>query len=173
MMYRAAQTTVKSPRNVTIFIPYGARDSYDTTFERGCFTQSLTTKLPPVLWSHRPDEVVGKVTDFRERADGLELDIRLADPDRVPSAGKVSSLLADDMVPGISFGFRDALSNPHPFLRGVRQFVKAVMDEVSFVAKPSIPGTRVLSLRHAGRGGSLDVDVALALARMKLNRIRT
>ncbi|HEY0871170.1 MAG TPA: hypothetical protein VGD55_12280 [Acidothermaceae bacterium] len=120
--------------------------------------------------SHCPDEVVGKVTGFRERADGLELDIRLADPDRLPSAGKVSSLLADDMVPSISFGFRDASSKPHPFLRGVQQFVKAVVDEVSFVAKPSIPGTRVLSLRHAGRGHSLDAEVALA--RMRLHRMR-
>ena len=173
MRYRSADTVVASPRNVTIFIPYGTVDSYSTTFLPGCFTRSLEAKLPPVLWNHKSDEVVGKVVGFRDRFDGLEVDIRLADPIAVPRARMVSSLLSDEMVPGVSFGFRDGKAVPDPHHRGVTQFLSAVMDELSFVAKPSIPGTKVLSLRHAGRGrgrGSLDVEVALA--RMKLNRMR-
>lgn len=95
------------------------------------------------------------MVDWTDTPGGLDLTIQLADPDAVPDARMVQSLLQDGMVDGVSVGFANAQDEPDPLHPGVRRFTRASLPEVSFVLAPSVPGARVLSMRSISES-SLD-----------------
>lgn len=166
-------------------LTYGPADTYSTSWSYGCLTGSLRSgDVIPVCINHDRSRIVGKVVDFRDHDDGLDLTLRLADPDAVPDARMAQSLLRDKMIPGVSIGFTDGVSRPDPRQRGVRQFMRATLVEISFVVTPSVPGARVLAMRsseidgirtaaalqdldrRAARGSRLDAEAAKALRRL-------
>jgi HK97 family phage prohead protease len=152
--FREARVTSSADDGRTVFaraVAYNVRDTFGTTWSRGVFGDIVGT---PVLWSHQKDRVIGKVTGQRDTPTGLDVTIRLADPDRVPDAAMVQSLLRDDMIPGCSVGFAEGRSRPDPGIRGAVQMIRAKLRELSLVAAPSVPGAVVTGFRS-----TLDDDV--------------
>ncbi len=148
--------TLVAPRTVQVrALTYNVPDTYGTSWKPGVFNASLRNRLPAVCWSHDRRRVVGKVVDWTDTPGGLDLTIQLADPDAVPDARMVQSLLQDGMVDGVSVGFANAQDEPDPLHPGVRRFTRASLPEVSFVLAPSVPGARVLSMRSISES-SLD-----------------
>ncbi len=180
--------TLVAPRTVQVrALTYNVADTYGTSWKPGVFNASLRNRLPAVCWSHDRKRVVGKVVDWSDTPGGLDLTIQLADPDAVPDARMVQSLLRDGMVDGVSVGFANAEDEPDPLHPGVRRFTRASLPEVSFVLAPSVPGARVLSMRSisessleqlldelgAGiRSGRVSQDAAHATYRAALIRHR-
>lgn len=142
------QVHFTGPRTLEVLaVAYGVPDSYGTTWRRGVFAGSLGKRLPSVCWGHDPRRIIGSVTGWDDRAEGLVLTIRLADPADVPDAKMAASLLRDGHVHGVSVGFSGGQTVPDPRHPGVKMFVRAILQEVSLVLTPSVPGSRVLAMR--------------------------
>lgn len=124
-----------------------APDTYRTTWSAGVFADSLAAQKPVVCWGHDHRNVIGSVVDYRDDADGLDVTIQLADFDAVPQARAAYSLIKDGHIRGWSFGFADGQTIPDPHHRGALKFTKAALFEVSPVVRPSVPGTRTVSVR--------------------------
>lgn len=126
-----------------------APDTYSTTWKSGVFSDSLRSQMPVVCWGHDQRNVVGSVIDYAEQPDGLDVTIQFANPDDVPQARAAYSLIKDGHIKGWSFGFLNGKTQPDPNHRGALQFTKADLYEVSPVVRPSVPGTRTISVRSA------------------------
>jgi Caudovirus prohead serine protease len=141
------------PRTVVVrAVSYGPVDTHGTSWAPGCLTESVQRALDageaiPVNWAHDRHRVVGSVVGYRDTPDGLDLEIRLADPSTVPDAAMVASLLRDRHVDNVSIEFEGATGRPDPNHRGVRQVMRAVLAGLGFVARGSVPGARVLAMR--------------------------
>lgn len=83
-------------------LSYNQSDAHATVWKPGCFAASLAKRLPPVLCDHRHDRPIGKVTSYRDRNDGLDITVRMADFDAVPDAKMVYNLAEDGVVEGVS-----------------------------------------------------------------------
>lgn len=126
-----------------VAVRFDTVDAYRTSFDRRAFTwegQSL-----PLLWSHRPDEVLGSVRSIAPDGDGLKITAKLnLDVQRAREAR--SMLLAGDIA-GLSIGFKRLADEARA--GGVRHITKARLVEVSLVAVPAVPGSTVTSVRNA------------------------
>lgn len=139
------------PRVISVrALTYGPPDSYRTSWKLGVFADSFRSgKTIPVCWGHDNKQVVGSVISHVDRPDGLDLELRLADPDDVPAARMVASLLRDGHIEGVSVAFADGVTEPDPVYRGVQRFTRASLREVSFVTTASVPDAKVLAMRSA------------------------
>lgn len=124
-------------------------DTYNTTWTPGCFTRGLQEALPAVCWSHQHDNVIGSVTSYEDRPDGLYMRMRLADFDAVPEARKAYSLIKDGHIRGWSFGFADGVTEPDERHDGALAFRSAQIYEISPVLRASVPLTRTVNVRAA------------------------
>src|SRR5215213_11066370 len=84
---------------------YGVPDTYRTSWAPGVFTRSLEKKLPTAVWSHNWDRPIGKVIDFSDGPDGLDVTVEMADPEHVPDARMAISLIDDGIIDQYSFAF--------------------------------------------------------------------
>lgn len=121
-------------------------DSYRTTFDRSAF--AWDGKRLPLLWSHDRNEVVGSVRAVSVEGDGLKIRGKLNL--EVQRAREVRAMLLEGDVTGLSIGFHRLADEPRS--HGVRHITKAELREVSFVALPSVPGSRVTSIRTTETG---------------------
>ncbi len=145
---------------VAVDFPHEVLDSYRTDWGRGCWSEGFARQLPVMVWNHNQDALIGRATRAEHLGAVSRVTARFADFDRVPKAGEVHSLIADGIVPGFSFGFKNGRSIEHPSIRSARRYVKAHMFEISPVATPAIPGTRVAGIRSASLPASLRAAVA-------------
>lgn len=116
-------------------------DSYRTSFDRRAF--AWEGDRLPLLWNHRTDEVVGSVRAVSVDGDGLKVRGRLNL--EVQRAREIRAMLIAGDISGLSIGFRRLADEPRA--KGIRHITKAELVEVSFVAMPSVPGSRVTSVR--------------------------
>lgn len=137
-------------RQVTVRIPYNVRDSHGTSWAPGVFAETLRSGgVIPVVLNHDEGRVVGKVAGYRETADHLELDVMLADPEKVPDASVIKSLLDDGMISGTSFKFRGGVAERDNANKNTVRIRSAHLAHLSFVVDASIPGAKVVGVRNA------------------------
>ncbi|MEP0189158.1 MAG: HK97 family phage prohead protease [Erythrobacter sp.] len=114
-------------------IPDADRD----TIREGAFSNTLKTRGTPLplLWHHRPDQVIGTVESVAEDKRGLRVVARL---DRQNS--RAATMLKRGAVSGLSFGYR-AREARHSD-QG-RELTVIDLFEVSLVTHPLQHGARV------------------------------
>lgn len=141
-----------------IAVRFDVLDSYRTTFDRRAF--AWDGRSLPMLWSHRPDEVVGSVRGVTVEPDGLKIRGKLNL--EVQRAREVRAMLVAGDISGLSIGFRRLKDESRA--GGVRHITQAQLVEVSFVAVPSVPGSRVTSVRTGPDLAALQRSIAATLA---------
>ncbi len=103
---------------------------------KGAFASVAGTAVP-LLWQHRPGEVIGRVEHLSEDQRGLRVIAELGTSDAAVRAGR---LLRNGRLDGLSFGYRvrEARRNG-----GLRELIDLELVEVSLVAEPMQPRARV------------------------------
>jgi HK97 family phage prohead protease len=144
-----------------VAVRFDVEDSYRTTFDRRAF--AWDGKSLPLLWSHDPSEVVGSVRSVSVEADGLKVRGKLNLD--VQRAREVRAMLIAGDVSGLSIGFRRLKDEGRA--GGIHHITKAQLVEVSFVAVPSVPGSRVTSVRAVPDLSILNRTITNAIAALK------
>jgi HK97 family phage prohead protease len=119
---------------------FGNVDYHGEVVVEGAFKNSLAEwrkkgKLPPVIWQHDKTQPLGPHTEMREDAKGLYLEGRLL-KDTVPKAAEAYSLLKEDVISGLSIGFRVKLDE-WDRESGVTYLKELDLWEVSLVTFPA------------------------------------
>jgi len=149
-------------------VTYGVVDDYGSVFLPGVFNASLEKRLPTFIWGHSWLEPIGRATAWKDTEEGLELTMRLSDPDAVPRARQAAAQFADGTIDDVSVGFSDASRRPPTKDEatqwpGVREVIfEGALDETSGVVRGAVPGAKVLSVRSAAE---VDLDAVVALAK--------
>ncbi|MEE4289527.1 MAG: HK97 family phage prohead protease [Erythrobacter sp.] len=114
-------------------VPDADRD----TIRKGAFARTLAERSwpLPLLWQHRPDQVIGMIETAAEDARGLRVIARIDRP-----ASRAAALLRARAVSGLSFGYRAREAR-----RGEagRELLGIDLFEVSLVTHPLQHGARV------------------------------
>jgi HK97 family phage prohead protease len=126
---------------VGMAVRFDVVDSYGTTFDRRAF--AWDGKSLPMLWSHNASEVVGSIRSVTVENDGLKIRGKLNL--EVQRAREVRAMLIAGDISGLSIGFRRLKDEARS--GGIRHITQARLQEVSFVALPSVPGSGVTSVR--------------------------
>lgn len=166
---------------------YNVADTYGTVWLPGCFADALREKLPKVVWGHDWHEPIGRVVDYRDSDEGLDVIVQLSDFEAVPRARQCWVQLRDGDLTDFSFGFerrewtmvaRDE-SDQYGELVATEFMQRAGLDEVSPVLVGAVPGTALLGVRDdqkvsaqaaaqvIARLGAGDIDLAEALTEIK------
>jgi hypothetical protein len=98
---------------------------------------------PAMLWSHMMGEPIGRWTDFRETARGLEVRGKFSDVPR----GRDARTLAQDGALGFSIGFRTVDFDHNDAGNRILRVVDLV--EVSLVAAPANSRAKITSIKSA------------------------
>lgn len=130
-------------------VNYGPVDSHGTSWAPGVFAESLQRKMPKSVWSHDPTRPIGKVIQYRDTDEGLDVLVQFADLDAVPDARMAYSLLHDEIIDEFSFAFYRQADEPDPNNPGAIRITRADISEVSPVLTASGQGTGLLGVRSA------------------------
>ncbi len=141
-----------------VAVRFNVLDTYGTTFDRRAFGN--IGKRIPMLWSHRPDEVIGSWSDFEATASELRVSGRLNL--EIQRAREIRAMLLAGDVTGISIGFETVKDERKA--GGVRHIIQAILHEISLVALPSVPGARVTSVRFGRQSAAADFILAVRSA---------
>lgn len=140
-----APTTTGSIRFAGYAALFGRADSGGDVILPGAFRHSLavrraTGQALPLLWQHRPHQVLGWVERCAEDARGLKVIAHLAEPE-----GARAALLRAREVTGLSFGYRARAVRPTALPGGGtgRELMEVDIFEVSLVTDPMQPFARV------------------------------
>ena len=120
---------------------FNTPDAYRTSFDPAAF--QWDGQRLPLLWSHDPSQVIGSVRSVATEAEGLKITAKLNLG--VQRAQEVRAMLLDGDVSGLSIGFRRLRDEVRQ--GGIRHITQARLVEVSLVAVPAVPGSRVTSTR--------------------------
>ena len=109
---------------------------------RGAFAASLATSggatTVPLLWQHKPGEVIGRIERLQEDGRGLRV---IAELGTGTSAQSAARLIAGGKLDGLSFGYRVRAAGETA--AGLRELTELELVEVSLVAQPMQPRARV------------------------------
>lgn len=161
-------------------LTYNTVDDYGTVWLPGCFTDSLSSRMPVVAWAHSWQEPIGRYKEVvKDDGQVLELLGKLSDFDAVPRARQAWAQMDDgtidqfsvgftrrtwhDLIPGTEVpGVPEATVNAWRAEGGWEAMAKADLDEASPVLVGAVPGTALLAVRAAGM---VDIDQVVDLAR--------
>lgn len=130
-------------------VNYGVADSYNTSWQRGVFAESLAKRMPSVVWGHDRNDPIGRVIGYRDTDAGLDIDVELDDFDAVPRAKQAYAQLKSGTMDQFSFAFKRAEEEPDPAIRGCTRITKAAVDEFSVVLVGAVPDTHLTGVRSA------------------------
>lgn len=135
----------------------------------GAFADTLAEhkrqgRLPPMLWQHDTSEPIGAWREMREDHRGLYVRGSLFIDD-IPKARQAHKLMRENVVTGLSIGFR-AVSSRRDEKSGVRILTKIDLLEVSMVTFPALDSARIASIK------ALIADGRLPEKRMLENLLR-
>ena len=103
----------------------------------GAFSKTLkapTQKVRPMLWMHKPDQVIGRWDSMKESDDGLVVKGILADTDL---GNEIHTLLKMEAVRGLSIGYE---VNDYGYDKSGARILKEIdLWEVSVVSMPMNP----------------------------------
>lgn len=128
-------------------VTYGVVDNYNTSWAPGVFADSIREGSIPAVWSHREDDPIGVVKNFRDCSMHLEGTLEFLDFEAVPKAKMAYEALKKKAIRGISFRFERGSDEPDPEHRGATRINSAAMIEVSPVLRPAVPGSKILAVR--------------------------
>lgn len=150
---------------------YGVTDDYGTMWMPGCFTASLTRKLPKCVYHHQWSEPIGRVVSFDDTTERLQVRVQLDDFAAVPRARQVWVQLqaGEDgaaTLDEFSFGFmrEEWTISANDEDEWAERMIRAQLDEVSPVLVGAVPGTKTLAVRSVDAEGTVDVQQAAQLA---------
>lgn len=127
-------------------LTYNKVDSHGTSWAPGVFSEHLRTGLPVSVWSHDSRRPIGKVVEYRDTEEALDVFVKYANLDAVPDARMAHSLQEDGIIDQYSFAFTRLKDEPCPN-GGERRITKAKIHEVSPVLVASGQGTGTLGVR--------------------------
>lgn len=111
---------------------FGNEDSCGDIVERGAFAETLTKRMPKMLWQHDMRDLVGRWTEAREDARGLYLSGKIST--KTTRGGDCYQLVKDGALDGLSIGYRVTDYE----MRGDTRLIRGVdLYEVSFVTMPA------------------------------------
>lgn len=127
---------------------FDERNSFNEVVKRGAFARTLAEHLarnlrPPMLWSHRTDEVIGVWTEIREDATGLAVTGKLVT--ETAKGKEAHALLKAGALNGLSIGFR--ARGAERAANGLRILTDIDLVEISLVALPSAGNARIKQVR--------------------------
>jgi phage head maturation protease len=166
----AADVSDLDDHEVVVDFPHDVLDNYRTDWGRGCFDESFARRLPVMVWNHNQDLLIGAGVRTENLGDRSRVIGRFADFDAVPQARAAHSLIADKIVPGFSFHYRNGRTIKHPSVRGAHRYVKADMLEFSPVTFPSIPGAQAVGIRSQ-EATTLDVPDIATILRLRDEKV--
>ncbi len=134
-------------------------DSYGECVEPGAFTASLVAARQKgssikMLWQHDSERPIGVYTDIAEDSKGLYVKGRLLKDD-VSQAAEAYALLKAGALDGLSIGYREIETSPHPDKQGVTQLKKLDLKEVSLVTFAANDRARVTDVKQMFAAGDL------------------
>lgn len=124
---------------------FGNVDLGDDVMVKGCFTESLKTEMPVILWQHDRFEPIGMPEKAIETNVGLELAIAMPADDTFV-AGRVMPQIRIGSIKAMSIGFR--VIDFH-IEDGIRFITKARLREVSFVTFPMNEQAKITAVKCA------------------------
>jgi uncharacterized protein len=138
---KAALTVTDAGEIVCNAWPFAEPDSVGDIVTKGAI--SVAADLP-MLYGHRPDDLIGTWNEHAQTDDGFILKGKLhMETDRARS---VRSMIKSGLVTGVSIGFRTNAFTPRP---GRGRILTAIdVAEVSLVRNPAHPRARILSAKH-------------------------
>ena len=144
---------------------FDERNSFNEIVKRGAFARTLAEHQarnirPPMLWSHRSDEVIGVWTDIREDATGLAVTGKLIT--ETSRGREAHALLKAGALSGLSIGFR--ARGAERGANGLRILTDIELAEISLVALPSAGNARIKQVRAAGDFSAFTRAVNSAIA---------
>lgn len=147
---------------------FDERNSFNEIVKRGAFTRTLAEHRtrnirPPMLWSHRTDEIIGVWTDIREDATGLAVTGKLVT--ETAKGREAHALLKAGALNGLSIGFRARTSERGS--NGLRILTDIDLVEISLVALPSAGNARIKQVRSAGELSAFTRAVNGAIATLR------
>jgi hypothetical protein len=132
---------------------FGEPNSFNEVVAPGAFKATLADHkargiAPPMLWSHRTDEIVGVWTDLREDETGLAVAGRLVT--ETAKGAEALALMKAGALTGLSIGFRARQQERGP--KGIRVLTEIELVEISLVALPAAPAARIKDVRSMEHG---------------------
>lgn len=131
---------------------FGNVDSYGEIVEPGAFTGSLVEarkkgRTVKLLWQHDSAQPIGVWDDLAEDNKGLYVKGRLL-KDVSPRAAEAYGLLKAGALDGLSIGYREIETAPHPDKQGILSLKKLDLKEVSIVTFAANDRARVEVVKH-------------------------
>lgn len=152
---------------------YEKIDTYGTRFAPGTFTESLSARMPVMLWVHSLSDPVGRWVDADDTAKRLrlagQLDLEMINETMpaVPSAHRAFAQLRSGTVREGSVGFVRQEDEEDG-----QRITKADLPETSLTPVGSVPGTQLVSVRTPSEVRSDLLDLGTDLwARVKAGEI--
>lgn len=138
-------------------VNYNVADSYGTVWKPGCFTDGMRSKLPKSVWGHDWRDPIGRVVNYEDSDDGLNVAIQFDEFDAVPRARQAWVQIRSGTIDNFSIGFDRKEWIPVPEDEQTRYgehtaweyMNRANIEEVSPVLIGSVPGTKPLAVRSA------------------------
>jgi len=138
---------------------FGVVDSYKEIVAPGAFADSLTSKMPSLLWQHRSGEPIGVYTGVKEDSVGLHVEGKLAL--KTARGAEAYELLKMGAVTGLSIGFVPR-EDSYDKVTGIRTLKKLDLWEVSLVTFPANDAARVTGVKAISQIKTIrDVEACL------------
>lgn len=141
----------------------GPADSYGDIIAPGAFTATIAehTKsgtVPAMLWAHDQTEPVGRWTDVKQTAAGLEVAGKLTLDTR---RGAEAYALMKDGALSLSIGYRIPAGGAEYQRDGTTILKQISLHEVSLVALPANPAAQITSVKSARPTNIRDLETGL------------
>jgi len=127
-------------------VSYNKLDDYGTTFKPGCFTESMSKRMPKICWGHDWKDPIGRWTEVDDSSSRLRMVGELDINNHVPSADRAYAQLRSGTIDQFSVGFVRQVDEKGK-VPGTFDIVRALLDEASPVLVGAVPGTKLVSIR--------------------------
>ncbi len=135
-----------SGRFACVAMRYGVLDDYGTLFRPGCFTESLSQRLPAICRNHNWENILGRVISFEDTATELRLAAKFTDITEIPECRRAWLELRNDVINEFSVGFERSAQTEDDKAGGT-WIEKAELYETSLVLAGGVPGTSLIGVR--------------------------
>jgi HK97 family phage prohead protease len=140
--------------------PFDSADSVGDIVRKGAFGTILSDL--PILYQHRPSDLVGTWTEVKETDKGLEVKGHLHLDQ--PRARSVRAMLISGLVSGLSIGFRTKSATT----QGRNRIISALdLAEISLVQDPSHPRARINSIKSENTAAAVAEIINRASAALR------
>ena len=123
-------------------------DSHNTRFQKGCFANSIKERKNKIVMRNSHGNPVGKPLEIREDDIGAFFVGQFSMG--VQEAREAFTLISDEVVTGLSFGFQNVNSKVEK--DGIRTFTEVTLLEISPTWLPSGDDSRITNVRSDEQG---------------------